>query len=94
MLSMDNLKLLCELSKLHLSEEELSEYQKAMTDIIALMDTIGESDFEYNPMDMTNAVPFGELRADIIETFENMDGIVKNGPEVIENQFVVPKIVD
>ena len=94
MLSMDNLKLLCELSKLHLSEEELSEYQKAMTDIIALMDTIGESDFEYNPMDMTNAVPFGELRADIIETFENMDGIVNNGPEVIENQFVVPKIVD
>ena len=94
MLSMDNLKLLCELSKLHLSEAELSEYQKEMTDIINLMDNIGDSDFEYNPLDMSNAVPFSELRDDTIETFSNMNGIVKNGPEVIENQFVVPKIVD
>ncbi len=94
MLSMDNLKLLCELSKLHLSEDEMKEYQKEMTDIINLMDTIGDSDFEYNPIDMTNAVPFGELRADDITEFDNMDGIVKNGPQVIANQFVVPKIVD
>ena len=94
MLSMDSLKLLCELSKLHLSEDEMKEYQKEMTDIINLMDTIGDSDFEYNPIDMTNAVPFGELRADDITEFDNMDGIVKNGPQVIANQFVVPKIVD
>lgn len=94
MLSMDNLKLLCELSKLYLSEEELLDYQKEMTDIINLMDTIGDSDFEYNPVDMSNAVPFSELRADNIETFDNMDGIVKNGPQVAMNQFVVPKIVD
>ncbi len=94
MLSMDNLKLLCELSKLHLSEDEMKEYQKEMTDIINLMDTIGDSDFEYNPIDMTNAVPFGELRTDTITEFDNMDGIVKNGPQVIANQFVVPKIVD
>ena len=94
MLSMDNLKLLCELSKLHLSEDELLDYQKEMTDIINLMDTIGDSDFEYNPVDMSNAVPFSELRADNIETFDNMDGIVKNGPQVAMNQFVVPKIVD
>ena len=94
MLSMDNLKLLCDLSKLHLSEDEMKEYQKEMTDIINLMDTIGDSDFEYNPIDMTNAVPFGELRADDITEFDNMDGIVKNGPQVIANQFVVPKSVD
>ena len=94
MLSMDNLKLLCELSKLHLSEDELLDYQKEMTDIINLMDTIGDSDFEYNPVDMSNAVPFSELRDDNIETFDNMDGIVKNGPQIAMNQFVVPKIVD
>ena len=94
MLSMENLKLLCELSKLHLSESELNEYQKEMTDIIELMDNIGESNFEYNPKDMSNAVPFSELRSDEICEFDNMSGIVQNGPEVIENQFVVPKIVD
>lgn len=94
MLKTEDLKLLCELSKLHLSEEELVEYGKEMTNIIALMDNIGDSNFEYNPIDMTNAVPFSELRADKIETFNNMEGIIKNGPETIENQFVVPKIVD
>lgn len=86
--------MLCDLSKLYISEEELDGFGKEMSDIMNLMDTIGESDFEYNPIDMSNAVPFTELRADEVETYENMDGIVALGPEVIENQFVVPKIVD
>ncbi len=94
MIKPEDLKLLCELSKLYLSEDELMEYGKEMTDIIALMDNIGDSDFEYNPIDTTNAVSFADLRADNIETFDNMEGIVANGPETIENQFVVPKIVD
>ncbi|MBQ2932460.1 MAG: hypothetical protein IJE62_06435 [Clostridia bacterium] len=94
MISKDQLDLLCELSKLYLSDEELAEYGKEMTDIIKLMDTIGDSDFEYNPIDTSNAVPFSSLREDKTETFENMQGIVNNGPRTIENQFVVPKIVD
>lgn len=94
MINTEQLKLLCELSKLYLSEDELLEYGKEMTEIITLMDTIGDSCFEYSPIDMTNAVPFSELRADKIEIFNNMSGIVENGPRTIENQFVVPKIVD
>ncbi|MBQ9737373.1 MAG: Asp-tRNA(Asn)/Glu-tRNA(Gln) amidotransferase subunit GatC [Clostridia bacterium] len=94
MINSEDLKLLCELSKLHLNDDELVSFGKDMTEIMELMDTIGDSDFEYNPIDLTNAVPFSELRADKIETFDNMEGIVKNGPETIENQFVVPKIVD
>ena len=94
MITKEDLKMLCDLSKLYISEEELDSFGKEMSDIMNLMDTIGESDFEYNPIDMSNAVPFTELRADEVETYENMDGIVALGPEVIENQFVVPKIVD
>lgn len=94
MITKEDLKMLCDLSKLYISEEELDGFGKEMSDIMNLMDTIGESDFEYNPIDMSNAVPFTELRADEVETYENMDGIVALGPEVIENQFVVPKIVD
>ena len=94
MINKDELLLLCELSKLKLSDSELLEYGKEMTEIMTLMDTIGESDFEYNQIDMTNAVPFSNLRGDQIQTFENMDGIIKNGPKTLENQFVVPKIVD
>lgn len=94
MITHDDLKMLSDLSKLYIAEDELEEYGKEMTDILNLMDTIGESNFEYNPIDMANAVPFTELRADEVETYDNMDGIVALGPEVIENQFVVPKIVD
>ena len=65
-----------------------------MTDIMTLMDTIGESDYEYNPVDMNNAVPFSSLREDKVVDFENMDKIVENGPKTVENQFVVPKVVD
>ncbi len=94
MLKKEDLQLLCELSKLHLSDAEMETYGKEMSDIIELMDTIGDSNFEYNLIDMSNAVPFSALRGDNIETFNNMDGIVANGPQTIENQFVVPKIVD
>ena len=56
MITHDELKLLCDLSRLYISEEELESYGKEMTDIIELMDTIGESDFEYAMKDMPNAV--------------------------------------
>jgi len=94
MIKEEELRLLCDLSRLYISDDELQSYGKEMTDIINLMDNIGESDFEYNPVDRMNAVPFTQLRTDEVEVCENMQLIVENGPEVIENQFVVPKIVD
>ena len=94
MITKEDLVTLCELSRLYLSEEELEAYGKSMTDIMNLMDTIGESDFEYNLVDMNNAVPFSSLREDKVVEFANMDKIVENGPETIENQFIVPKVVD
>jgi len=94
MITREDLKMLSDLSRLYLSEEELDKYGKEMADIMELMDTIGESDFEYNLIDNSNAVPFSALRSDNVETFDNMKGVVDGGPEVIENMFVVPKVVD
>lgn len=94
MITKNDLKMLSDLSRLYLSEEDLEKYGKEMADIMELMDTIGESDFEYNTKDLSAAVPFSSLRSDSVETFDNMEGIVKEGPEVIENMFVVPKVVD
>lgn len=94
MITKDDLQTLCELSRLYLSEEELEVYGKSMTDIMALMDTIGDSDFEYDPIDMNNAVKFTDLRGDEVVTYDNMGKITQNGPETIENQFVVPKVVE
>lgn len=94
MINKEELKLLCDLSRLSLSEDELEKYAKEMADIMNLMDTIGDSDFEYNPIEPQNAVPFTSLRSDEAVKFSAMDKIAKNGPEVIENMFVVPKVVD
>ncbi len=94
MITKDDLQMLCELSRLYLSDEELEAYGKSMTDIMNLMDTIGESDFEYDPIDMNNAVSFADLRDDEVVTYDNMSKITENGPETVENQFVVPKVVD
>lgn len=94
MITKNDLKMLSELSKLHLSEEDFEKYGKEMVDIMDIMDTIGESDFEYNPIDTENAVPFSTLRCDSVKTFDNMNGITAEGPETAENMFVVPKVVD
>ena len=94
MITKQELRLLCELSKIGLSDEELEQYGRDMTEIMKLMDTIGDSDFEYDPIDRTREVPFKNLREDRAMEYENMDGLVKNGPKVRANQFAVPKIVD
>lgn len=94
MINKAELKLLSDLSRLTLSDAELEKYAGEMADIMNLMDTIGESDFEYNPIEPQNAVPFSSLRKDEAVTFGAMDKIVEGGPEVIENMFVVPKVVD
>lgn len=94
MITKEDLKMLCDLSRLDLSDNELEFYEKSMQDVMGLMDTIGESDFIYNNKDMENAVSFSELRADKVEVYENMRGILNNGPEVDDDQFVVPKVID
>lgn len=94
MITKDDLKMLSDLSRLSFTEDELEKYAKDMASIMNLMDTIGESDFEYDPVDNSNAVPFSSLREDKVETFDNMKGITGGGPSVIENMFVVPKVVD
>lgn len=94
MIKTDELNLLCELSKLYIPEGEIESYGKEMSDIIELMDTIGDSNFEYDLKDMSSVVPFKSLRGDKVSEFDNMGGIVENGPEVIEHRFVVPKVVD
>ena len=94
MINKEELKLLSDLSRLSLTDEELEKYAKEMADIMNLMDTIGDSDFEYNLIEQDTAVPFSSLRKDEAVTFSDMDKIVENGPEVIENMFVVPKVVD
>lgn len=94
MITRDDLKMLSDLSRLYLSDNDLDKYGREMQDIMTLMDTIGESSFEYNATDVSRAVPFSALRSDSVESFENMDGIVRNGPKTAENMFIVPKVVD
>lgn len=94
MITKEELKNLSDLSRLTLTEKELEKYAKEMADIIKLMDTIGDSNFEYNPLELQNSVPFSSLRKDEVKAFSDMEKIVEGGPEIIENMFVVPKVVD
>ena len=94
MINEKELKNLAELSRLELSEEELLKYQKEMADIIALMDTIADSEFSYEPKDEKNAVFFSSLRKDEAKGFDSKEKIIDNGPETFENMFVVPKTIE
>lgn len=94
MITKEQIKTLADLSRLYISEEELDKYSREMEDIINLMDTIGDSDFEYNLIEKETAVMFSSLRKDEEVKFSDMDKIVAEGPETIENMFVVPKVVE
>lgn len=94
MINKEELKNLAELSKLELSEEELTKYSKEMADIIALMDTIADSGFSYDPKGEQNAVSFSSLRKDEAKDFDSKEKIVECGPDTFENMFVVPKTIE
>ena len=93
MLSMDNLKLLCELSKLHLSEDEMTDYQKEMTDIINLMDTIKDFDISYDDTKDKNEIAYDDLRKDEAKPSFDTEKLQQNtNPR--DNCYVVPKMME
>ena len=92
MFDVEMTKHLAELSKLTFTEEELKKATAEMTDIIALMDRVKETD----PTLETYALPaveYKDLRDDISRESLDTDKIVKNAKAVKDNAFAVPKVV-
>ena len=81
------------LSKLNYSDEELQTVAAQMSDIIALMDTVKETDVVYDEEGDNNGVYIRALRKDAAAPSMDTAAILQNAVQA-DNCFVVPKVVE
>ncbi len=82
---------IAKLSRLKISDDELSGYEKEMGDIIAMVEAMPEISDELT-VDPDNAM---NLRQDEITPQKfSRDEILKNAPKTVAGCVVVPKTVD
>ena len=94
MITKEQIKYLCEISKLSMDDETLTKYRSDMADIIDLMDTIKESEFVYDPVDKEGSIRYCDLRPDHESSFPSKEDLLKNSNHVKNNMFSVPKVFE
>ncbi|MGB9761217.1 MAG: Asp-tRNA(Asn)/Glu-tRNA(Gln) amidotransferase subunit GatC [Caldimicrobium sp.] len=89
----DEVKKIAHLARLEFSEEELLAYTEELSKILDYFQELQEVDTStiaptFHPY--KKKTPF---REDEVETFENIEGLLKIAPELKDTLIVVPKVV-
>ncbi len=92
-MDMDTIKHLCTLSRLKYSDEDLRRVMGEMTDILRLMDTVGDFKLVYDDTRDGNSVALTELREDTAQPSSPREQILANAKSS-DGCFIVPKVVD
>lgn len=93
-LSREEVEQIAHLARLHLTEEEIVQYQAELSDILAYADRLNDLDLE-GVEETTHAVKARNVfRKDIAgKPLANSDAI-KNGSQTSEGQFIVQAVLD
>lgn len=84
---------IAELSRLALTEEELSRMQRELADILTYMKTIDE--LTHDGAEPTAGAPLSNItRADEIAPSADRELLLKNAPHHTDETIVVPKTVE
>ena len=93
-LSKEEVQHVAELARLHLSEAELEKFTHQISQVLDYAEQL-------NALDTTGVIPTSHaipmknvLREDKVIPFPNTKDIVANGPEVEDNMFRVPRIME
>lgn len=83
-----------ELARLAINDDELSDYQQALNDILALVDQLQGVDTSTveplaNPLDATQ-----RLRADVVTEGNQREQLMSVAPHAEGGFFLVPKVID
>lgn len=93
-ISIEEVKHVAHLARLHLSEEELVAYQKELGKMLLLMDQLNELDTESVPLTTHMTKPTNAMREDIVKGSLTQEEVLKNAPSHQDGQIKVPSIMD
>lgn len=94
MINKDEVKRVANLARLRLSEEETTQYQQDLNQILQAADKLKLVDTEgIEPT--AHAIPLRNvLRLDMTSESLGIDQVLKNGPEITKGYFRVPRIME
>lgn len=82
------------LARLGLTDKEKELFAKQLGDILKYAENLNKLDIKGVPP-TSHAIPMKNvMREDVIEKCEDIDAILRNGPEIEDNMFRVPRIME
>ena len=93
-ISLEEVKHVAHLARLHLTEEETLAYQTELEKILVLMDQLNELDTDQVEPTTRVIEVFNVLREDIPSTGLTQEEVLKNAPSHQDGQIKVPSIMD
>lgn len=93
-ISLEEVKHVAYLARLHLSEEEMVSYQKELEKMLLLMDQLNELDTESVTLTTHITNQTNVMREDIVKVSLTQEEVLKNAPSHQDGQIKVPSIMD
>ena len=93
-LSRKDVEHIAELARLTLTDEEKALYQEQLSAILAYFEKLQELDTAEIPPTASVLPSRSVLRADLVEPGLDLEDLMRNAPEVEDDQFRVPPVLD
>jgi aspartyl-tRNA(Asn)/glutamyl-tRNA(Gln) amidotransferase subunit C len=93
-LSIKDVEHIALLARLHLSEEEKELYREQLSNILDHISKLQELDTHDVPPMSSVVVPHSRLREDVPGLAMQRADLLRNAPEVADDQFRVPPVLD
>lgn len=84
---------IAKLAKLKLEENEIEKYLLNLQDILNFANIVNQAPVEGLKETVGERDSYNVFRKDVVEKFNNINGMVKNFPEEQDNMIRVPKVL-
>ncbi len=81
------------LAKLKLADDEIDKYLLNLQDILNFANIVNKAPVDGLKETIGERDAYNVFRKDVVEKFENIDGMIKNFPEEQDNMIRVPKVL-
>lgn len=92
--SKDELLHIANLADLNIKDEEIDEYLKNLDDILNYVEVIQNAPIDNLDETIGTTEQCNVFRKDEPVEFNNKEGILKNAPEMENNMFNIPKVIN
>ena len=91
--SREELLHIANLAQLEIKENEIEEYIRNLEEILDMAEVVSSAPVEELDITIGTNEAKNRFRKDEIKMFDNIEGMLKNGKDVKDNMFKLPKVL-